>query len=113
MSGWCASSAVTRLVSLVAAGAFLTGMSSSPKAPESPATRVDSSWVLVRLPLCASAIDPVSVGRDVGWALGQALAPGVEDRAGPPARRPLPDSSGASSRTEEPRPLSLQTRVHR
>ena len=39
---------------------------------------VGSSRVLVRLPLCARAIEPVSVGRNVGWALCQVLAPVVE-----------------------------------
>ena len=34
--------------------------------------------VLVRLPLWPSAIDPAAVGRNVGWALCQALAPVVE-----------------------------------
>ncbi len=78
MSGWCASSAVTRLVSLVEAGVGFVEMSSSPNAPARSATRCCSSRVLVRLPLWASAIEPVSVGRKVGWALYQVLAPVVE-----------------------------------
>ena len=36
------------------------------------------SRVLVRLPLWASAIEPSAVGRKVGWALCQVLAPVVE-----------------------------------
>ena len=37
-----------------------------------------SSWVLIRLPLWPSAIEPSAVGRNVGWALCQVLAPVVE-----------------------------------
>ena len=42
------------------------------------ATICCSSRVLVRLPLWASAIEPSAVGRKVGWALCQVLAPVVE-----------------------------------
>jgi hypothetical protein len=38
-----------------------------------PARDAASSPVLVRFPLCASAIDPVAVDRNVGWALAQTL----------------------------------------
>ncbi len=77
VSGWCASSAVTRLVSLVDSR-VRTGRSSSPWTVPSSPTRRASSRVLVRLPLCASAMDPLAVGRNVGWALCQVLAPVVE-----------------------------------
>ena len=42
------------------------------------ATSSPSSWVLIRLPLWPSAIEPSSVGRNVGWAFCQVLAPVVE-----------------------------------
>ena len=73
-------SVVTRLVSLVATMWLpcLTGMSSSPAISRRFATRSASSRVLVRLPLWASATEPCAVGRNVGWALCQVLAPVVE-----------------------------------
>ncbi len=78
LSGWCARSAVTRLVSLVDTGAFFIDRSSTSGLAARSATRAARSRVLVRLPLCARAIEPVSVGRNVGWALCQVLAPVVE-----------------------------------
>ena len=42
------------------------------------ATSCGSSRVLVRLPLWPSAIEPSAVGRKVGWAFSQTLAPVVE-----------------------------------
>jgi hypothetical protein len=75
-SGWCANSAVTSEVSFVAVSAVRT--SSSPLRCARPRTRSASSRVLVRLPLWASAMDPSAVGRNVGCALCQVLAPVVE-----------------------------------
>ena len=58
---------------------------SSLRAPKSSSVSTGRSaticWrsrVLVRLPLWASAIEPSAVGRKVGWALCQVLAPVVE-----------------------------------
>ena len=77
-SGWWAISAVTRLVSLVEVSPGRWARSSSPSGPGSAATASRSSWVLMRLPLWPSAIEPSGVGRKVGWALCQVLAPVVE-----------------------------------
>jgi hypothetical protein len=53
-------------------------MSSSPEAGGRSATRARRSWVLIRLPLWPSAIEPSAVGRNVGWAFFQMLEPVVE-----------------------------------
>ena len=42
------------------------------------ASQLCSSRVLVRLPLWPRAMPPVAVGRKVGWAFFQTLAPVVE-----------------------------------
>ena len=77
VSGWWASRAVTSEVSLVLVSSLREPRSSSPSRG-SAATIAWSSRVLVRLPLWPSAIDPSAVGRKVGWALCQVLAPVVE-----------------------------------
>ncbi len=79
-SGSAASRVVTSEVSLVATTWLLCrdGMSSSPATVDRASTRRASSRVLVRLPLWASATEPSAVGRNVGWALCQVLAPVVE-----------------------------------
>ena len=51
---------------------------SSCSPPSAPTTIAASSGVLMRLPLWASAIEPVAVGWNVGCALCQVLAPVVE-----------------------------------
>ena len=51
-----------------------------PESGACAATRSAISWVLVRLPLCANASMPLAVGRKVGWAFSQTLAPVVEYR---------------------------------
>jgi hypothetical protein len=79
-SGSAASNVVTRLVSLVGITWLLwrDGMSSSPATDARLSTHSARSRVLVRLPLWARATDPFAVGRNVGWALCQVLAPVVE-----------------------------------
>ena len=72
-----ASSAVTRPVSLVDSRSR-AWMSSSPGSLGRSATSWARSWVLIRLPLWPSAIEPSAVGRNVGCALCQVLAPVVE-----------------------------------
>ena len=78
LSGWTASSAVTSEVSLVLVSSLRAPKSSSVARPGRSATICWSSRVLVRLPLWPSAMDPSAVGRKVGWALCQVLAPVVE-----------------------------------
>ena len=74
-----ASSAVTRPVSLVATPASPTVRQVELAArARSSADPRDSSRVLVRLPLWPRAMEPVAVGRNVGWAFSQMLAPVVE-----------------------------------
>ena len=77
VSGWWASRAVTRPVSLVDSRSR-AWMSSSPGSLGRSATSCASSWVLIRLPLWPSASEPSAVGRNVGCALCQVLAPVVE-----------------------------------
>src|SRR5919112_2673568 len=84
--GNVASNAVINDVSLVAS------FNSDPGSSESSAlsrwlSHSRSSRVLVRLPLWPRAIPPVAVGRKVGWAFIQTLAPVVEYRQGPLATR--------------------------
>ena len=46
--------------------------------PGRSTTSFDELGVLIRLPLWPSAIEPSAVGRNVGWAFCQVLAPVVE-----------------------------------
>ena len=79
LSGWWASSAVTTLVSLVATSAGRRIFrSSSPSSSARLPSLVASSAVFVRLPLWASAIEPIAVGWKVGCALCHVEAPVVE-----------------------------------
>jgi hypothetical protein len=73
-----ASSAVTSEVSLVLVSSLRAWMSSSLSSTGISAISFCSSPVLVRFPLWPSAMDPSAVGRKVGWALFQVLAPVVE-----------------------------------
>jgi hypothetical protein len=50
----------------------------SPARSESSRTCSARSRLLIRLPLWASAIEPVAVARNVGWAFCHTLAPVVE-----------------------------------
>ena len=68
---------MTREVSLVLVSSLRAPKSSSASAGRS-ATICWRSLVFVRLPLWASAMEPSAVGRNVGWALCQVLAPVVE-----------------------------------
>ena len=68
-------SAVTSEVSLVESMVFFSGTRWSGSSSRSQAS---SSWVLVRLPLWASARPPLRVARKVGWALCHTEAPVVE-----------------------------------
>ncbi len=74
-SGWPASRAVTRSVSLVAAVRPEREMCSS---PGSSATMAASSAVFTRFPLCPRASEPCTVARKVGWAFSQTEEPVVE-----------------------------------
>jgi hypothetical protein len=65
-------------VSLVAPCCMRRDSSSSPASRARCSAISARSGVLVRLPLCARARDPVAVGRNVGWAFSQTLAPVVE-----------------------------------
>ena len=79
VSGWCASSAVTRPVSLVeVSSAWRRWRSSSSCSLGSASTICLSSWVLIRLPLWPSAMEPPWLARNVGWAFFQELEPVVE-----------------------------------
>ena len=78
VSGWCASSAVTSPVSLVEVSMSRVWSGSSPSGSGRSSTICCSSWVLIRLPLWPSAIEPSAVGRNVGCAFCQVLAPVVE-----------------------------------
>ena len=73
---WAASSAVSSSVSEVECIRVPSG--SAPDRDSASATRIASSWVLVRLPLWPSARWPVAVERNVGWAFSQTLDPVVE-----------------------------------
>ena len=68
---------MTSEVSLVLVSSLRAPKSSSLSTGSSATIRC-SSRVLVRLPLCPNAIAPSAVGRKVGWALCQVLAPVVE-----------------------------------
>ena len=80
VSGWWASSAVTRPVSLVERDLELARVQvelagvAGQRGDQARAR----SWVLIRLPLWPSAIEPSAVGRKVGCALCQVDAPVVE-----------------------------------
>ncbi len=74
-SGWPASRAVSRSVSLVAAVRPERETCSS---PGSSATIAASSAVLTRFPLWPRASDPLAVARKVGWAFSQTEDPVVE-----------------------------------
>ncbi len=63
--------------------------------------------MLVRLPLCASAAEPVAVERNVGCAFSQHEEPVVEYRVWPIARCPRSEFSVASSKTCGTSPMSL------
>ena len=78
VSGWWASSAVTSPVSLVDVSTSRVCSGSSPSGSGSSSTSRCSSWALMRLPLWPSAIEPSAVGRNVGCAFCQVLAPVVE-----------------------------------
>ena len=77
-SGWLASRVVSRSVSLVDRIGGAPWRLSSPRSACSSSTILASSPVLVRLPLCPSAMLPVAVARKVGWAFSHTLDPVVE-----------------------------------
>jgi hypothetical protein len=106
-SGCDASNVVTRSVSDVdrIGAAPLSG--SSPRSESSSSTMAASSEVLVRLPLWPSAMEPVAVARNVGWAFSQTLAPVVEYRQWPIDRCPSSADRCDSSNTCATRPMSL------
>ena len=78
VSGWCASSAVTRPVSLVELSSADAVCRSSSSWSGQVLDHLPSSWVLIRLPLWPSAIEPSWLARNVGCAFCQVLAPVVE-----------------------------------
>lgn len=91
--------------------AFALACSTSRSSPRSrsslPSSVAARSPVLVRLPLCASAIEPVAVDRNVGWALAQTLDPVVEYRQWPTEICPRKDARVASSKAWLTKPMSL------
>jgi hypothetical protein len=97
-SGYAASIAVRMSVSDEAPGSPLSW---------SPSRSWASSWVLVRLPLCASAIEPDAVDRNVGWAFAHTLEPVVLYRQWPTDMCPLRLASVASSKAWLTSPMSL------
>ena len=72
-----ANSAVTSPVSFVEASWFLACSSSSSRTRQ-VGDHAAQPWVLIRLPLWPSAMEPSAVGRNVGLAFSQVLAPVVE-----------------------------------
>ena len=102
------SRAVTREVSLVESIESLVTILARSSRERSQAS---NSSVLVRLPLCARARPPFSVGRYVGWAFFHTEAPVVEYRSCPIARCPVREFSVGSSKTWDTRPMSLKTMI--